>query len=316
MVLEDEETQVMLGESPGMQQVMEQIRQVAPYPIPVLIVGESGTGKELVARSIHESSPRASGPFLPVHAASLPRELIQSELFGYERGSFTGASHSKEGLMETAEGGTLFLDEITTMEEKAQVSLLRVLETRYLQRTGGSRFIEVDFRLVAAANEDLLGALREGRLRLDLYHRLSVFQIHLPPLRDRGADVPMLAQHFLEHYARLFHKETGRFSQAALRVLCSYDWPGNVRELQNAVQQAVILAEGRTVDVEHLPQELVEAGDAREIVLEVGATLQEVEKLLIARTLQEVHGNKREAAEILGISRKGIYNKIRRHQIV
>jgi len=301
--------------SRAMREAVELLDRAAGTEIPVLVTGESGTGKELAARAIHEGSPRAGGPYVPLHTGAVPRELIASELFGHERGAFTGATRSRPGCFEAARGGTMFLDEIATMDAQTQVSLLRVLETRRCQRVGGTDFVELDFRLVAATNVDLQQAVEEGSFRLDLFHRLSVYEVRLPPLRERVEDIPVLAQRFLDHYARLFDKKAPSLPGDSLDLLCSYSWPGNVRELENVIQQALILAAGNELTPECLSLGSTLAGSDEPIVLPIGTSLGEVERLLIDRTLQRVRGNKRRAAEILGISRKGIYNKLLRYGI-
>jgi DNA-binding NtrC family response regulator len=301
--------------SPCMRQVAAQIRQVAATEIPVLVTGESGTGKELAARAIHENSPRAGGPYVPLHTGAVPRELVASELFGHEKGAFTGATRDKPGCFELARGGTMFLDEIATMDVQTQVSLLRLLESRRCQRVGGTDFVQLDFRLVAATNVNLQQAVEQGSFRTDLYHRLSVYEIHLPPLRERQAEIPQLAGRLLDHYAALFGKRAPLLPAESQELLRSYSWPGNVRELENVIQKALILATGGELTPECLSLGSALVDPEEPIVLPVGTSLGEVERLLIDRTLQRVHGNKQRAAEILGISRKGIYNKLLRYGI-
>jgi DNA-binding NtrC family response regulator len=303
----------MIGESAAMRRVYTQIQKVATLDVPVLISGESGTGKELVAASVHARSLRASGPFVAVHTGAIVRDLIASELFGHEKGAFTGASYQRKGTFETADGGTLFLDEVSTMDEKTQVSLLRVLETHSFQRVGGKETITSDVRIVAATNQSLRDSIRRGDFREDLYHRLNVFGIRLPPLRNRREDIAPLARGFLRRYSRQFGKEVTSIEPEALALLRRYDWPGNVRELENVIMRAIIMAQDR-IRAEDLPSELRESEPPRSrIVLEVGTTLTEMERELVLKTLQSVQGSKSAAARMLGVSRKTLYNKLRRH---
>jgi DNA-binding NtrC family response regulator len=306
----------IVGVCPGMRRVFFQIDQAARYDVLVLITGESGTGKDLVAQAIHRRSPRSSGPYFPVNMGAIPSELIASTLFGHERGAFTGANTQRKGIFESAAGGTLFLDEIGTMDGQMQVSLLRVLETRRFQRVGGTRFYEADVRLIAASNENLRDAVKDGSFRRDLYHRLSVFRIALPPLRKRGRDILLLAAQFLQRYNEEFGKRVLRLSPDAERLLLGYSWPGNVRELENVILRAVISAPGEELTPDLLRSQVMpEMAAPGEVVLEVGNTLEEAEKQLITQTLRQVAGNRGEAARILGISRKGIYNKIKKYNI-
>ena len=303
---------VIVGRSQAMRRVYRQIDQVAALPVTVLITGESGTGKELVAWRIHRKSRRSDGPFIPVNMGAVARDLVESELFGHEKGAFTGAAYQHKGKFETASGGTLFLDEISTMTEKLQVSLLRVLETMEFQRVGGQRSRKADLRLLAATNGDLRKDIEERRFREDLYHRLNVFNIHIPPLRERGDDIVLLAEHFLERYADELESPAESLSSEVLALLKGYSWPGNVRELENTMIRAVVMTRDPTVTPEALPDALRgEAEDSETITLSVGQTLDEAEREIIARTLDAVRGNKSKAASILGLSRKAIYNKLR-----
>jgi DNA-binding NtrC family response regulator len=247
---------------------------------------------------------------------AIPKDLIASTLFGHEKGAFTGATEARAGMFESAQGGTLFLDEISTMDELTQVSLLRVIETGKYQRVGGTKFLQSDARIIAATNVDLNRMVREQTFRADLYHRLNVFHISLPPLRKRGKDVLLLTQEFLKRYSEEFGKNLTRISPEAKRLIGSYLWPGNVRELENVVMRAVITAEGDTLIPDLLKSE-VKSSEIQpdSVILEVGTTLEEAERQLIARTLNEVDGNKGEAARLLGISRKGIYNKVKKYGI-
>ena len=306
----------MVGRCPAMRRVFRQIENVAAFDVGVLITGESGTGKDLVAYQLHRLSPRCDGPYLAVNTGAIPRELVASELVGHEKGAFTGAERLKIGKFEAANGGTLFLDEISTMDEQTQVSLLRILEQKRLQRVGGTRYLEVDVRVVAATNEDLRSSVKAGKFREDLFYRFNVFNIQLPPLRRRGDDVVLLAQEFLRRYCAEFGKPVLSFAPEALAHFREYLWPGNVRELENTIMRAVIEAEGDRIEEQELPDAVRTTGPSSgQITIPVGSTLDDAEKTLIARTLQNVGGNKRKAASILGISRKTLYNKLARHDL-
>lgn len=302
--------QTIIGSSGGMKRVYQEIGRVSELEIPILITGESGTGKDLAAQTIHRLSKRENGPFVPVNMGAIAFDLIESELFGHERGAFTGAAKRQEGKFEQAKNGTLFLDEVTTMEQKVQVSLLRVLESNMFQRVGGTDFIDTDARIISATNEDVRNAVEKKSFREDLYYRLNVFNIEMPPLRTRGEDVLLLAQEFLKKYALEFKKEVHGFSTAAARKIMDYPWPGNVRELENSVVKAVIMSTGDEVGEELIPDERDDPVDSRSLGLEVGITLEEAERQIIAETLKAVLGNKTEAAKMLGISRKALYNKL------
>jgi DNA-binding NtrC family response regulator len=303
-------TQSLLGTSPQILKVLEQIDRVAPTDASVMIVGESGSGKELVARSIHERSRRAHGPFVAINCGAFAASLIETEVFGHEKGSFTGAVRSHEGVFERAHGGTLFLDEVTEMPADLQVRLLRVLETHRFFRVGGTQEITVDVRVIAATNCCPLTAVREHRLRKDVLYRLAVFPIDVPPLRDRGRDVEQLAQHFLG----ALNAQAGtdkRFSTGAMQLLQQHSWPGNVRELRNAVERAYILSDG---PVELVPLVMsaweIATADSGDLRIAVGAKLEEAERSLIEATLEHFDGNKRQAAVVLGCSLKTLYNKV------
>ena len=306
----------ILGRSPAIRRVFRQIRQISRFDVLVLITGESGTGKDLVARAIHRHSSRADGPYYPVNMGAIPKDLIASTLFGHEKGAFTGANEARAGMFESARRGTLFLDEISTMDELTQVSLLRVIETGKYQRVGGTGFLQSDARIIAATNVDLNRMVREQTFRADLYHRLNVFNISLPPLRKRGKDVLLLAREFLRRYSEEFGKQCSGISAEAKKLIGSYLWPGNVRELENVIMRAVITAEGDILTPDLLKSE-VQSSDIQpdSVILEVGTTLEDAERELIAKTLAEVDGNKGEAARLLGISRKGIYNKVKKYGI-
>jgi DNA-binding NtrC family response regulator len=294
----------LITASPAMEEVLRVIDRVAPTDSSVLILGESGTGKELVARALHDRSSRAAQAFVPIHCGALPREVLESELFGHEKGAFTGAINAKPGLIELAEGGTLFLDEIGGMEPESQVKLLRVLESRSFFRVGGTRRRTVDMRLVAATNRDLAEAIRTNQFRQDLYYRINTITVSLPPLRERREDISPLVQHFLEQTAVYGRK---RLSPAALEALLRYDWPGNVRELQHAIERAVILCAGDEIQPEDLPAD-VRSGQAASGP--ASGSLEEMERQHIITTLKQVGGHRAKAAALLGIDPKTLYRKI------
>jgi DNA-binding NtrC family response regulator len=295
----------ILTRSARMQEVLRIVERVAPADSAVLILGESGTGKELVARGIHEHSQRASRPFVPIHCGALPREVLESELFGHEKGAFTGAVGVKPGLIELADDGTLFLDEIGEMEPDSQVRLLRVLESGMFFRVGGTRPRRVDVRLVAATNRDLAEAMKQGEFRQDLYYRINTITIQLPPLRERREDVPLLARHFVEAHAAY---GTKHLSTATLAALEAYAWPGNVRELLHAIERAVILSKGEEIQPEDLPPEI--AGPAAQPAATSGGSLEAIERQHIVGTLREVGGHRGKAAALLAIDPKTLYRKI------
>jgi transcriptional regulator with PAS, ATPase and Fis domain len=303
----------IIGGSAPMRRVFDMIERVAPTDVTVLIVGESGSGKELVAQSIHERSTRANGPVVAINCGAIPATLIEAELFGYEKGSFTGASRAHAGVFERAKAGTLFLDEITEMPIEMQTRLLRVLETQRFCRVGGTLDVVTDIRVVAATNRDPFRAVKDGKLREDVLYRLAVFPIQVPPLRERGEDVVQLAESFLaeRNAAAGMHK---RLSAQALAQLRQHPWPGNVRELKNAVERAFILADE---DLELVPlagaagAAAIRATGAASIHVPVGARLDQAERSLIEATLQHYHGNKRRAAQVLGCSLKTLYNKLK-----
>jgi two-component system response regulator HydG len=292
---------------------MDIVMQAAPSQATVLLLGESGTGKELLARAIHDASPRAAGPFVPVNCAALPESILEAELFGYEKGAFTGAVQRHDGRFLQAAGGTLFLDEIGEIPTHVQVKLLRVLQEGEVERLGG-RTTKVDLRLVAATNQDLRAAVREGRFREDLYYRLNVIAVPIPPLRDRREDVPLLAEHFLHLYASRNGRNLSGFSRAALDLLARYEWPGNVRELENTVERAVVLCRGTSIEVEDLPPDVRSGSgtlsDGRSLTFAVGTPLEEIERRVIHATLAHVGGDKRVCAQLLGIATRTIYRRL------
>jgi len=296
----------MLGRSSCMQELYRKIERVAETDATVLIAGESGSGKELVARTIHERSARADGPFVAINCGAIPPNLIEAELFGHERGAFTGADRQRRGCFERAAGGTLFLDEITEMTPDLQVRLLRVLETGRFARVGGEQELRADARVLAATNRDPDAAVREGTLREDLMYRLAVFPVAVPPLRERGEDVTLLARAFLDaHNAAAGTRK--RFDATALDALAHHSWPGNVRELKNAVHRAFILG-GDDVSFDASPSSARQPSDY--LPMRVGMSIAAMEKIAIVATLEHCRGNKRRAAEILGISLKTLYNRL------
>jgi two-component system response regulator HydG len=323
----------LLGDAPAFRAVLETLRQAAPTSATVLLTGESGTGKELAARLVHDLSPRAAGPFVPIHCAAIPESLLESELFGHEKGAFTGAASRKEGRFERAAGGTLFLDEVGEMSLSVQVKLLRFLQDGVLERVGGNEPIPVDARIVAATNRDLAAEVKAGRFREDLFYRLDVVSVRLPPLRDRPEDVLLLASEFLRRVAEKLPKHVTGFTPAAAAALERYAWPGNVRELQHAVERAVILTHGEVVDVGDLPDSVRAASAGPEpaggaagagaaggaagapaIVIPLGTPMDEVERIVIRRTLEQTKGDKNLAAQILGIAARTIYRKLERDE--
>jgi DNA-binding NtrC family response regulator len=297
----------ILGSSPPMQKLYDQLGRVAPTSATCLLMGESGTGKELAAQTLHDLSRRKKGPFLPLNCGAVSPQLIESELFGHEKGSFTGADRQHKGYFERAHGGTLFLDEITEMPQELQVKLLRVLETGSFTRVGTTQPISADVRLIAATNRNPETAVTDGKLREDLYHRLNVFPISMPPLRERTSDIELLAQHFLDQLNRQ-ESASKSFAPPAIAALYVHSWPGNVRELKNYVQRAFILAD-EVIDADLAPTAVAAPESAPILTVRVGATLDEVGRRLIEATLAEC-GSKRKAADMLGISLKTLYNRL------
>ncbi|MFO0747983.1 MAG: sigma-54 dependent transcriptional regulator [Myxococcota bacterium] len=301
----------IIGNSLVMRQALDMVRQVAPSHATVLLLGESGTGKELFARAIHTWSTRASKPFIALNCAALPESLLEAELFGHEKGAFTGAMQRRQGRFELADGGTLFLDELGEMSPQVQVKLLRVLQEGEFERVGGTQTLKVDTRIVAATNKDLKAEVGAGRFREDLYYRLNVISITLPPLRDRKDDIPLLAQHFLTRYADKNQKRITGIAREAMQALVAWRWAGNVRELENCIERAVVLSRGDTIGVEDLPPAMRDAEpENRAITIPLGTPLEEVERLLIQETLAATKGDKRLAAQLLGIATRTIYRKI------
>ena len=308
----------VVGSSKVMQEIMRQLELAAPTDATLLVVGESGTGKELVARTVHELSPRRKGPFVAVNCAAIPQSLLESEIFGHEKGAFTGAVERRQGCFELADGGTLFLDEVAEMESATQVKFLRVLQEGQFRRVGGKAEIQVDVRIIAATNRDPAEVLRDGTLREDLYYRLNVFALALPPLRERMEDLPELVQGFLDEFNERHGRAVRGVDEEALTTLRQHRWPGNVRELRNAMERAVIVCPGEVIQTEHLPAPLglgPAATPAAEggVPLPLGTSLEEAERQLILRTLAHTGNNKTRAAEILGISLKTLHNKLNKY---
>jgi DNA-binding NtrC family response regulator len=305
----------IVGTSPAMQEVFDTVLQVAPSRATVLLTGESGTGKERVAAAIHEHSPRAGGPFVKLHCAALAESLLESELFGHEKGSFTGAQARREGRFEQAHRGTLFLDEIGEISPSIQVKLLRFLQEHEFERVGGNQTVKVDVRVIAATNRNLLERVKQGLFREDLYYRLNVVSIEMPPLRARPSDVPLLASYFLTKYAEENGKTINGLTDAALERLAAYNWPGNVRELENAIERAVVVARGDQIRPEDLAPSIVPAGAAAKGVPPIpGASMPELERYAILRTLEHTGGSTSRAAEILKISTRKIQYKLREYE--
>lgn len=306
----------MVGRSSVMQKTYRQIRQAAATDIPVLISGETGTGKELVAQAIHELSARAQAPCIPVHIASLPQDLVASELFGHVAGAFTGASRLRKGCFEQAEGGTVFLDEIGTIDQRMQISLLRLLETSEFSRIGSQVSRKAEARVIAATNSNLEDEVRLGNFREDLYYRLDVLSIEMPPLRERNGDIPLLVSHFIKQACDDFKKNIRGMSSDFINCVEAYPWPGNVRELKNAIQSAVISATEDVLRTGNLPGRVSQNQDREtRMTIRVGMTLAQVEKELIIRTLDHTGGNRSRTSEILGISRRSLYNKMDRYRL-
>ena len=304
-----------IGQSAAMQRIYDLIRQVGPSKATVLITGETGTGKELVARAIHRASPRHDALFVPINCAAIPADILESELFGYEKGAFTGASRNRIGKFELADGGTLFLDELTEMPMALQAKLLRVLQENVIERLGSNRNISIDIRVIAATNRDPRQAVADGKLREDLYYRVNVFNIELPALRERREDIPALAASFLGR-----HANAGNLSGDALASLQRYDWPGNVRELQNVIERAAVLSHGKDIEIRHLPQEMHMVSTPNQIqvvpayrTLELAPAVDALESSMIAAALKETAGNKSKAARLLNISERSLWYKIKKY---
>ncbi len=300
----------MIGQSRPMQEVFEMIQDVAPTEATVLITGETGTGKGLAAKAIHTNSPRCEGPFVIVNCGAIPEHLMESELFGHQKGAFTDAKETKKGRLELAHGGTLFLDEIGEIGMRMQIDLLRVLEDRVFYRVGGTQPIEADFRVIAATNRDLKTAIEQETFREDLYYRLNVISFHMPRLRERKEDIPLLAEHFLQRFTQETNKSIDAISRQAMDEMMLYDWPGNVRELENAIERAVVVGKQRKIDPEDLPFYCL-----LNPPLAAGQSLKDVEKEHIRQILEENEWNVARSAKILQIDRSTLYSKIKRHRL-
>ncbi len=307
----------IIGESPAMKEIFEVVQQVAPTRATVLIGGESGTGKELIARALHQLSPRAKQPFVTVHCAALAPTLLESELFGHEKGAFTGAHERRIGRFEQAQGGTLFLDEIGEIDATIQVKLLRFLGERTFERVGSNKTLTADVRLVAATNKTLEELVKAGKFREDLFFRLRVVEIELPPLRERTGDIPLLAQSFLREFAGENGKTVNEFTADALECLMNFSWPGNVRELRTAIEHAVVLSRGERITVRDLPPSVRGGGPAGDAKLSQGKalTVKDAEKQLIVRALKETNGNRTLAAKKIGMSRRTFHRKLHTHHL-
>ena len=306
-----------IGRSENMARLYELIGAVAPTPATVLIQGESGVGKELSARAIHQRSARSGGPLVSLNCGAIPESLLESELFGFEKGAFTGAVEARKGKIEMSDKGTLFLDEIGEMNPKTQIELLRVLETKELRRLGGSKLILADLRVVAATNKKLSEEVAAGRFREDLFYRLNVVPVFVPPLRERREDIPVLAEHFLLEFAAAYNRPAKRLVREVLEVLTGHDWPGNVRELKNLMERLTVTVSDTLISLGDLPQEYRSAGQCRrKMEVPIGRSLAEVEEMVIRKTLAEVTSHREKAARILGISPRALHYKLRRYGIV
>jgi DNA-binding NtrC family response regulator len=306
----------MIGQSLPMKRIYEMVDLVAGSDVTILLIGESGTGKELVARAIHQRSPRVQGPFITINCGALPESLYESEMFGYEKGAFTGATTTKLGRFELADGGTLFLDEIGELNLTNQVDFLRVLETREFRRLGGTKLVKVDLRVIAASNRNLQKAVEDGEFREDLYYRLNVIPILIPPLRERKEDIPLLTEVFLKEFTEAHRREKKEFSPEALKQLVHYSWPGNVRELKNVIERLVVTIKENVILVEHLPLEIQASKDEEKtMVVTLGKTLKEIEEQVIQRTLTELTRHREKAAKLLGISPRALQYKIKSYKI-
>ena len=301
----------IIGKSEKMVKVFELIHHIAPYDSSVLIIGESGTGKELIANAIHYNSPRAAMPFIKISCASLSEGIIESELFGHEKGAFTGAITSRKGRFELAHNGTLFLDEVEDIPPSTQIKLLRVLQEGEFERVGGNRTIKVNIRIIAASNRDLQEGVRNGNFREDLYYRLNVVNIRLPLLKDRKDDIPFLVNFFVEKYSKKYHMKVEGISQRAMNLLTDYEWTGNVRELENTIESVLVINSPEVIDIQHLPQEIRDFKGRLEVIpIKIGTPLEEVEREILIQTLRATRGNKRRAAQLLGINVRTIHRKM------
>jgi putative PEP-CTERM system response regulator len=306
-------TSSIIGKSAEMKRIFDVLRRVAPTKASVLITGESGVGKELIADALHNLSPRKDKPFIKVHCAALAESLLESELFGHEKGAFTGATGRKRGRFELAHEGTLFLDEIGEINQNVQIKILRVLQDKKFERVGGEETLEVDVRIIAATNRDLKAEIEKGTFREDLYYRLNVVNIYVPPLRERKDDIPILAGAFLREFSDENGKKVTGFDNKVRAAFFAYGWPGNVRELRNCVESAVVMAQGSVITLEDLPPGVQEAQEEHTIRVPAGSSIADAEKILIRETLAAQSGNKSRTAEILGIGRKTLYQKLQEY---
>ena len=310
--------QNIIGQSAAMQKILEIVAQVKDLPANILIEGESGTGKELVARAIHASSSRASGPFIAVNCAAIPETLLESELFGYVRGAFTDARKDRSGLFREANGGMIFLDEISEMPTSLQSKLLRVLEDKEVRPLGANHGEKIDARVLSASNRNLQEQVRSGKFRQDLYYRLNVIRIELPALRDRREDLPLMLQHFIEKFAAAAKRQVDGIEADALAALKSYDWPGNIRELEHTIERAVLLGKGSRIGLEDLPPNVVATGQSSIVMAQAltrQLTLHDLEREYVAKVLESTNGNKTEAAKILGVDRTTLYRKLEEYKL-
>ena len=309
----------LVGASEKMQRVYRQIYQAAGSEVNILLLGETGTGKDLAAQTIHQLSNRSDAPFLPINLGAIPSDLVASELFGHEKGTFTGAIKQSKGIFEKAEHGIVFLDEIEAIDEKVQISLLRLIEQKKFLRLGGKQAIKNSARLIASSNEDLQALIERGVFRKDLYYRLDVFHITMPTLRENLEDIPLLTKEFLARYNRSYQKKITVISAECIQAFQQYDWPGNARELKNVIQRAAIVCESDEIKLEHLPPRFRTIKSSMPanptVTFEIGTPLEQVEKEMILQALSAANNNRTQAAELLGISRRAIYNKLRKHNI-
>ena len=309
----------LIGSSTGLKKVVETIQKAAPTDSTIMVYGETGTGKELIARSVHENSNRKNGPFVAIHCAALTKTLLESELFGHEKGAFTGADQQRKGRFEAANGGTIFLDEIGEIAEDVQIKLLRVLQEKQVQRVGGNQVINVDVRVVTATNKNLAQMVKEGKFREDLYYRLNVIPVTVPPLRDRMDDVPALAEFFLQKFNRQLGKQL-TFSKSAMDHLCKYDWPGNVRELQNILERTIVLSTGPEIDVEDLKLNVDESLKVENVSVgspqNIRHEIQKKEAEKLTQALSDANGNLSEAARSLGIARSTLFDRLKKYKLI
>ena len=306
----------MIGKSHEIQKVFDLVKKVAPSKASVLITGESGVGKEMIANALHNLSPRKDKPFIKVHCAALSDSLLESELFGHEKGAFTGAIAMKRGRFELAHEGTIFLDEIGEISQNVQVKLLRVIQERKFERVGGEETLDVDVRIIAATNRNLEEEIKKGNFREDLYYRLNVVNINVPPLRERKDDIPIMVNNFIRKFSKENNKNITTVDTKAKNALYSYDWPGNIRELRNCIEGAVVIAEGSTLRLEDLPPAVRKSQENSSISIPAGTDMDTAEKIIIRETLLFCHGNKSKTAQVLGIGRKTLHRKLMEMNLV